>query len=162
MSFEVAIERLLTHEGGLTLDSKDRGNWTSGVIGVGKLRGTKYGVSAMSYPTVDIARLTIDQAKAIYRRDCWDAVKGDELPPAVAFQAFDVAVNHGTDQAVRWLQRAAGVADDGVFGSVTLGAIKCACAADLILKFNSERLLFYTNLSTFGTFGKGWVRRVAA
>ena len=28
-------------------------------------------------------------------------------------------------------------------------------------RFNAERLRFYTKLSTFGSFGKGWVRRVA-
>ena len=29
------------------------------------------------------------------------------------------------------------------------------------MRFNAERLRFYTKLSTFGSFGKGWVRRVA-
>ncbi|HEZ4156873.1 TPA: peptidoglycan domain protein, partial [Neisseria meningitidis] len=32
---------------------------------------------------------------------------------------------------------------------------------DLLLRFNAERLVFYTKLSTFTSFGKGWVRRVA-
>ena len=32
---------------------------------------------------------------------------------------------------------------------------------DLLMRFNAERLRFYTKLSTFGSFGKGWVRRVA-
>lgn len=29
------------------------------------------------------------------------------------------------------------------------------------MRFNAERLRFYTKLSTFSSFGKGWVRRVA-
>ncbi len=150
MSFEVAINRLLAHEGGYIWHKSDPGGETN------------WGISKRAYPKINIKTLTRDQAAAIYRRDYWNAVKGDELPPAVAFQAFDSAVNHGQGQAIRWLQRAVGVADDGKFGPVTLGAVKCANAADLILKFNAERLLFYCNLSTFGTFGKGWVRRVAA
>jgi len=30
-----------------------------------------------------------------------------------------------------------------------------------IMLYNANRLKFYTSLSTFGTFGKGWTNRVA-
>lgn len=33
--------------------------------------------------------------------------------------------------------------------------------SDVIMRLNAERLEFYCKLSTFTTFGKGWVRRVA-
>ena len=33
--------------------------------------------------------------------------------------------------------------------------------ADLVLRFNAERLRFYAKLTTFSTFGRGWVNRVA-
>ncbi|MDE3023919.1 MAG: peptidoglycan-binding protein, partial [Pseudomonadota bacterium] len=42
--------------------------------------------------------------------------------------------------AVRWMQRAAGVADDGVIGPATLAAVSRAEPADLVLAFNAERL----------------------
>ena len=60
------------------------------------------------------------------------------------------------------LQRAAGVADDGVIGNISLAAINQLPENDLLLRFNAERIDFYTRLSTFARFGKGWVRRVAA
>ena len=101
------------------------------------------------------------QAVDIYRRDFWQRVRGDELPREFAFQALDAAVNHGIGNAVRWMQRAAGVADDGVIGPVTLAAVQRAQPADLVLRFNAERLRFYAKLTTFGTFGRGWVNRVA-
>lgn len=160
--FPEFIERVLGHEGGFTNHRKDRGNWTSGVVGVGALKGTKWGISAMAYPHLNIAALTREQAIAIYHRDFWSAVKGDQLPPMLAFQALDVAINHGADRARRLLQRAAGVLDDGIIGPITLAALRRADPNDLTLLFLAERLEFYTSISTWPTFGKGWTRRVAA
>jgi lysozyme family protein len=60
------------------------------------------------------------------------------------------------------LQRAVGVADDGHIGPLTTAAINAANSSDVILRFNAERIEFYTKLSTFSTFGRGWVNRVAS
>lgn len=147
--FAKVIDRVLAHEGGYVNHPKDPGGETN------------WGIAKRSYPSVDIKRLTRDGAIAIYRRDFWDRVQGDKLPPEVAFQVFDAAVNHGPGNAVRWLQRAAGVADDGTLGPVSLAAIRKAEPTDLVLRFNATRLEFYASLTTFPTFGKGWVRRVA-
>lgn len=83
------------------------------------------------------------------------------MPEAVAFQFFDACVNHGYGNAARMLQRAAGVPDDGIIGEISLKAINSLPENDLLLRFNAERLVFYTKLGTFTSFGKGWVRRVA-
>lgn len=149
MSFDAFIDRVLSHEGGLVDDPRDPGGLT------------KYGIAKRSYPHLDIRSLTRAQAIDIYRRDFWDRVQGDKLPKQFAFQALDAAVNHGIGNAVRWMQRAAGVADDGVIGPLTLAAISRADPADLVLLFNAERLAFYTKLTTFDAFGRGWVNRVA-
>jgi lysozyme family protein len=68
-TLQEALAQIFGHEGGFTQARTDRGNWTSGKIGVGYLKGTKFGVSAMSYPKLDIRNLTLDEAAAIYRRD---------------------------------------------------------------------------------------------
>lgn len=147
--FDSLIGRVLSHEGGYSLDPRDPGG------------ETQWGISKRAYPAVNIRALTRDQAIEIYRRDYWARVQGDKLPAAVAFQVLDAAVNHGVGTAIRWLQRAVGVADDGVIGPLTLAAVAAAPAADLVLLFNAERLEFYAKLSTFDAFGKGWTRRVA-
>ena len=147
--FDYFIERVLVHEGGYVNDPRDPG------------QETRWGISKRAYPHLDIRNLTRAQAIDIYRRDFWQRVRGDELPREFAFQALDAAVNHGIGNAVRWMQRAAGVADDGVIGPVTLAAVQRAQAADLVLRFNAERLRFYAKLTTFSTFGRGWVNRVA-
>lgn len=148
-TFDTFIARVLTHEGGYVNDLRDPGG------------ETKFGIAKRSYPAVDIKGLTREAAIEIYRRDFWNRVQGDKLPRGFAFQALDAAVNHGIGNAVRWMQRAAGVADDGVVGPMTLAAVGRADPADLVLRFNAERLRFYAKLSTFDAFGRGWVRRVA-
>ncbi len=151
--FSKLIERVLAHEGGYVDHPADPGGATNWGI-------TERVARAHGYKG-HMRNLTRAQAISIYRADYWNRVRGDQLPPAIAFQVFDAAVNHGAGNAIRWLQRAAGVADDGQLGPVTLAAIMRACPVDLVLSFNAIRLDFYTSLSTFGTFGRGWTRRVA-
>ena len=95
MNFDVAFEKLIGHEGGYVNDARDPGG------------ETKYGISKRAYPDEDIAGITLEYAKQIYRRDYWDAVQAEYLPDAVRFDLFDAAVNSGVRQAVKWLQLAA-------------------------------------------------------
>ena len=159
-AFGKAFAILVGAEGGFTADPRDPGNWTGGSCGVGECRGTRWGISAASYPKVDIARLTLDDAKAIYRRDYWTPIRGDELPPGLALLVFDAAVNNGVGQAVRWLQAAVGVAADGRLGEVSMAAVRRASLPDLLVEFQASRLLAMTSLPTWATFGRGWARRL--
>lgn len=161
MNFNEAFARVIGHEGKFQDDRNDRGNWTTGKIGVGQLKGTKYGISAMSYPNEDIENLTVERAKFLYKRDFWDRVTGDHLHNAVVYQLFDAAINHGIGNAIRILQRALGVADDGDMGPVTYDAIQAMGVDDILHHFNAYRLKFYRKLSTFNRYGSGWVDRVA-
>lgn len=147
--FNDFIERLLSHEGGYVNDPRDPGG------------ETQWGISKRSYPSINIKALTREQAIAIYRRDFWEKSGADKLAPAVAFNVLDGAVNSGITQSIRWLQRAAGVADDGVWGKVTAAAVTKADPNDLVLRYNAARLDFMTRLSTWDRFGKGWARRIA-
>lgn len=147
--FDAIIDRILAHEGGYVNHPSDPGG------------ETQWGISKRSYPSLNIRTLTRKDAIEIYRRDFWARVQGDRLPKAFAFQALDAAVNHGIGNAVRWMQKSVGVAEDGVIGPRTIAAIGGHNPADLVLTFNAIRLEFYAGLSTFAQFGKGWVRRVA-
>ena len=70
-------------------------------------------------------------------------------------------MNSGIGQAVRFLQRAVGVADDGQIGPLTLAAVQRLDAESLCARFLGQRLDFMTRLSTWDVFGKGWARRIA-
>ncbi|WP_298281290.1 glycoside hydrolase family 108 protein [Acidocella sp.] len=147
-------------EGGFTADPADSGNWTSGVVGAGELRGTKFGISAAAYPALDIANLTLGQAEAIYQADYWPKIRGDELPLPVARATFDAAVNSGAGRAIQWLQSAAGVAPDGQLGPVTMAAIQAADPVPLAVDALAARLQFLGSLAVWERYGLGWARRV--
>lgn len=150
MNFDIAFERLIGHEGGYVADSRDPGG------------ETKFGISKRAYPRTDIAALTLDGAKAIYRRDYWGPAGCDLVPDAAKFDLFDMAVNSGVKPAIKVLQRAVGVADDGAIGPITMQAISSTPAPRLVARFNGHRLALMTDLHTWATFGKGWARRIAA
>lgn len=161
MNFDKAFKLLIGHEGGYTALRSDPGNWTGGKVGSGVLKGTKYGIAANSYPSLDIKNLSLDQAKAIYKRDYWDKAKCDKIPAELAFHVFDMCVNSGVSRGIKLLQKTAGTAEDGLVGSKTLQAVNSLPVFNAVLVYNANRLQFYTSLSTFSTFGKGWTNRVA-
>ncbi|MCH2240941.1 MAG: hypothetical protein MK041_03185 [Aquabacterium sp.] len=162
MDFDQAFDRLIGHEGGYQADPNDRGNWTGGRVGAGTLKGTKYGISAMSYPGEDIKGLTLDRARQIYRRDFWGPAGCDLVPDAIKFDLFDTAVNSGVRAAIVLLQRAAGVNADGIIGPVTSLAISSADPARLLARFNGWRLdMLNNNPTLWARFGRGWAQRIA-
>jgi lysozyme family protein len=160
-AFQAALAFTLPIEGGFQNDYNDPGNWTGGAVGSGRLVGTNFGISAASFPNLDIADLTLDQAKAIYQTRYFDAIDGNALPDLLAIVTFDAAVNSGTFQADKWLQRALGVPDDGDIGPVTLRAAQNASdmlqvATDAV----AYRTIFLTGLSLWQTEPLGFARRV--
>jgi lysozyme family protein len=162
MNFDPAFDRLIGHEGAFQDDAADRGNWTSGRVGVGECKGTKYGVSAMTYPAEDICNLTLERAKQIYRRDFWGAAGCDTVPDAIKFDLFDTAVNSGVRQAIKLLQKAVGQDDDGILGPHTLQAVQSMPPLRVVARFNGHRLAYMAGLTTWPNFSRGWARRIAA
>jgi len=163
MNFDDSFNLLIDVEAGFTDNKFDRGNWTGNELGVGILKGTKYGISAASYPKLDIKNLTLAEAKQIYKVDFWDKVSADELPEVIRYDIFDMAVNSGVHTAIKVLQKAINVNPDGIIGKDTLQALTKVSSESLDKKFNGYRLLFITSLSTrnWENFGKGWVNRIA-
>ena len=162
--FEVAVAAIIKSEGGYTANPADPGNWTGGQQGNGELRGTKFGISAAAYPKLDIRSLTLEDAQAIYRRDYWDRISGDNLPPPLALLVFDAAVNSGVARAVGWLQQCVGVHPDGMVGPQTLAAVGAFVEqqgdAGICTEFMTQRLIFLASLPTWRAFGIGWTRRL--
>lgn len=126
-------------EGGYSDNPEDHGNWTGGRKGQGELKGTKFGISAASYPHLDIRNLTIEQADEIYKRDYWQASGADKLPYPYCLLVFDTAVLHGVGTAKKWV----GEVGDNAYA------------------FAAKRLAVYTKLDNWQHFGAGWVNRVA-
>lgn len=147
MNFDIAFDRLMGNEGGYTSGEGDPGG------------ETQWGISKRSYPDLDIRALTRDQAKEIYRRDFWAPIHGDDLAAGVAFQTFDLAANSGVSVAIKALQRALGVPDDGAWGPVTHDAAAAANAPATIMRLVADMIDHWTSLKTWPNFGRGWARR---
>ena len=154
MNFDQALKTLLKHEGGYIDHPNDPGGITN--YGITQAVARQHGY------TGDMRTIPMDVVSAIYRKAYWGTIRAEELPAPLRYPLFDAAVNSGTGQAVKWLQRALGVKDDGVMGDQTLAAIRQADADQLTRKMIGHRLVMLANLQHFAQFGKGWTRRVAS
>lgn len=157
MNFETAFNKIIfDHEGGekITNHKNDRG---------GK---TKWGISQKSYPNLDIAKLTIDDARAIYKRDYWDKVKGDLFPYSISFALFDQAINRGVIPSIKTAQTVTGVSVDGIIGPNTISAIQKSNAPTFVKNFLKQSEKEYhkivANDETQGVFLEGWLNRLAS
>jgi len=152
MTFDEAFTKLLGHEGGYSNHPNDPGGET--MWGVTKRVAVANGYRG---PMRD---LKVEFAKQIYRKSYWDAVYADLLPEGVRYAVFDAAVNSGPKQAIKWLQKALEVDDDGVIGPQTKKALQSADNA-LEGRFLGHRLLFMSNLKNWDSFSEGWAKRIA-
>lgn len=125
---------------------------------------TKFGVAKNANKDLDITRLTWEQAKAVYFVRYWLAGKCDQLPARLAVLHFDGCVNHGTNRANMFLQRAVGVNADGAIGPVTLAKVKAANQMTLLNSVCNQREQFYRAIVTKNPsqakYLTGWLRRI--
>lgn len=152
--FGIAVDLTLQHEGGYVNNSNDPGG------------ETKYGISKRAFPDVDIANLTLDQAKEIYRRNYWNPLYRQIESQSVANKLFDMGVNMGRSVAVHILQDVLGVEADGIFGNGTLKALNASSAGDVLARYRAAldshyRRIVAENPDT-AKFLNGWLNRAAA
>lgn len=147
LTFDVASDRLLGHEGGYVNDPNDPGGETN------------WGISKRSYPNVDIKNLTREGAKAIYFTDFWQVTCN--MDDALRWQAFDFAVNSGIQTAIRKLQQSIGAADDGHWGPMSMAKLASMDLSDALMLYIAVRMEFMVSLKNWPYAGKGWTRRMA-
>ncbi len=171
-NFEIAFKHTVGLEGGFGLDPNDSGNWTGGKIGVGELKGTKYGISAATYPNENIAALTIEKAKEIYYRDFWICMDLDKIiSEQISGEMFDTGVNMGCQTSIKIAQKALqfigeSIEVDGLIGPNTISAINrwiCTDEEALFKALNGFQFMKYVdivNASSTHRFARGWMKRI--
>ena len=114
----------------------------------------------------DICKLTIDEAKLIYKVKYWDKYRWDELEWPVCLCCLDCCINHGGFASI--LQRAAidcgqSVVVDGKFGPKTFAALKACDPKMLARAIYEQRKKYYQKIVARAPsqqkFLKGWLRR---
>lgn len=148
-AFLAAVTLTLSHEGGYVNDPHDPGGETN------------YGISKRAYPHEDIRHLTPERAQSLYHRDYWIAVRGDDLPPALAMQVFDMAVNAGVGTAIRLLQSTLRVTIDGNLGPLTLAAA-AKSGRSAATGYARRRIRYYVDLAGWSLYGDSWTQRTLA
>lgn len=163
--FDLCLDLVLGTEGWYVNHKADRGGATN--------RGVTQAVyddwrASRGFPRQPVSGISEDEVRAIYLSRYWLLGKCDQMPAPLDYVHFDGCVNHGQKQAAKFLQRALGVADDGVIGPKTLAAVRQDDAAGNIGTVCSniidQREDFYhklvTNDPTQKVFLKGWLNRI--
>ena len=152
VEFNDIIEVVLHHEGGYVNDPDDPGGETN------------FGIAKRSHPDVDIANLTKDGAKEIYKEHYWDRNKVEDLPEDLRHIYFDMCVNQGRGRAVKIMQRAANAQGAGLVVDVGMGPKTIAAMDGVELqRVRAYRVKYYADLVTrkpdLEKFYFGWFRR---
>lgn len=85
---------------------------------------TQFGIAKRYHPDVDIKNLTKEQAIQIYGKEYWAKLSCDQITSQrVRWKVFDIGVNLGVKNATMFLQRAAGVKEDGIMGLITTSRV---------------------------------------
>lgn len=138
-NFDVCLNRVLKDEGGYSNNPADPGG------------ATNFGITIADYrryvkpdaTSEDVKRMSVNDAKIIYKERYWDALGCDNLPGGVDYTCFDYGVNSGIGRPRRDLAKFSNLS-----GHALIDAI------------NNERMAFLQSLKTFPVFGKGWTSRV--
>jgi lysozyme family protein len=156
-NWQKSFELMLKSEGGFVNHPSDPGGMTN----LGVTKATWENWVGRESDEAEMRGLTPEKVEPLYKKKYWDAVRGDELPPGISYLCFDFAVNAGAGRSIKTLQTAVGVTPDGGFGPMTMAAVQAVDPNELIERFSQAKEDFYRSLTTFATFGKGWLNRVA-
>lgn len=134
--FQQALRHVLTFEGGYVNHPSDPGGATNRGITQATYDSWR---RSQGLETRSVKHIHETEVERIYFEQYWLKVGAHQLPPALAFVVFDTAVNSGVHRALSWLSE---THDWRVLVA--------------------HRLNFYSNLSAWDAFGKGWTRRMAS
>jgi len=174
-SFERSFKKLIGIEGGYSDHPQDPG------------KKTKYGITEAvareSGFTGDMKDLTLEFAKSIYKEKYWDISKltsVSEFSEDLAFKLFEVSVNCGVRNSIRFFQRALNALNkngelyddlkvDGILGEKTLSSFRSFYkarirdgASVLIASLNGQQVSYYIAITEknedLRSFYYGWIK----
>jgi lysozyme family protein len=160
-NFDNCHTLVLVHEGGYVDHPDDPGGATKWGVTTGTYRVWR---RSRGLPPKPVKYMTVSEADNIYRSRYWAPINGDRLPIGIDYTVYDASVNSGVGRGPKWMQAAIKVKVDGKVGGQTLKALDDldeAATIRVIKVAAAKRLGFLKGLSIWGTFGRGWARRVS-
>ncbi len=159
-----AIRVTLGEEGGYSDRKNDRGG------------PTNYGVTQRTYnefcklsgrPQRPVREINTEEVLLIYGA-YWRDAHCSYMPEPLDIQVFDAAINHGARRAIKLLQQALGVDDDGVAGKDTMRALHeemiSSNVIELCYQYLALRKAFYEQIidrdATQVENFNGWMNRI--
>lgn len=152
IDFDTLFEEVILHEGvALTDDPDDRGGLT------------KFGISKVANPDIDVENLELEDAKKIYKERYWDKFKIGKMPEEFRRDVFMNVVNSGS-AFIQDMQTSLGVAVDGAVGPQTLGALRKHKGTDLSSALFDAQVSRYIRIAkndpSQRKYLNGWMNRV--
>lgn len=170
-AFDEFFKRAVEHEGKVVEDVPgDAGGPTKWGITIGRLatrKGVKLprrGSKAWDALKAELYALTEAQIRDFYKRDYWDVVRADNLPPGIAYCVADYGLNSGPSRAIKALQMLCGNKQTGRMDDETIREAHAFDRVELIMLYQEERARFLnaivSNRPNQRKFLKGWMNRV--
>lgn len=155
-NYQSSLAAVLKYEGGFSNHPRDPGGAT--------MKGVTQHVydawrKKRALPPRSVRNIDQSEIEAIYRRDYWDAICGDDLPSGVDLATFDFSVNSGVGRASRFLRTCVGLVPDGHIDRAVIAAARNH--PDVWAAICDRRLAYLKSLNTWSSFGVGWERRVS-
>ncbi|WP_343314810.1 glycoside hydrolase family 108 protein [Brucella sp. BE17] len=155
-NFTEIMPYIFKEEGGYVDNPKDPG----GATNMGITQGTLSGWMGRAASREEVKNLSKGTAMEIYRKQYWDKIDGDHLPPGVDYALLDFAVNSGTAHAIKMLQQVLDVPETALIDPRTMAALAEQPLAQTINALCDARAAWLKKLAAAATFGKGWQARV--
>jgi lysozyme family protein len=168
--FAPVFEKTLKFEGGYQAMPSDTANYNS----QGQLVGTNKGISAVAYeayfrktPSVDdIKNVTTEMAEAIYKKNYWDKIRGDDIKSQdVADIIFALYIgnpsksNRIVEESLNDLGKSAGSVNSP-FSDTVVKAINSSNDQTLFNTIKSKQLNFVAGFSS--TIRQGWINKISS
>ena len=159
--FKEALILTLKYEGGFSDDPDDPGGATNKGITQSVFDAYR---KSKNLPLQSVKLISDEEVEDIYYQRYWLVASCDKITPKFSIVHFDTAVNTGTKQAAKFLQRSIEIEADGIIGQKTIEKLNQQDENTVIKNYLDQRRTFYKNLvekkPTLQKFLKGWLIRV--
>jgi lysozyme family protein len=179
--FEDAIGTILKHEGGWANNPNDPGGATKYGVSLRYLKTLGHDIADIDHDgdvdVDDVKNMTVQQAMDIYHTEWWNRNHYSDLSfQPVATKVFDMAVNMGSKQAHKIVQRVFNnwpyqnapllrhpLVVDGILGPASIDSVNRVNGAQFLDGLREACRLFYLSLvdehPKLTEFLTGWMRR---